>query len=606
MARENSGNPDGHGGNHSDGRGGNHSDSRGDNHSDGRGSNLPEEQEKEWTEVRRKKKNPRKEIRPIDRWKNATTLFVSNIPAAVRSQDLRAVFSEYGRVIDAVIPSRPAKSGSFFGFVRFHASQDPHLLIKSMGRVRIDNAIVGVSLPKYDREGNKIVREKVEIPRQSGSQKPIWGRKTETLENENITFRSAPFKEALTGIQTSGDCKKISLGYTVSKEVMYMQGNSVVGKVKSLESLNSIEDWVQTIEVYNTRIKYLGGLTVLICFWHRDDVNLFLKDNRKEILDFFDVFGIREGQEIEKERLAWVNIRGLPHTLCEKESYNQIGGLFGKVLSNSACSGFSNDFSQVSLCILVNEGVGCINERIEVLWNGRKWLVTAIEYTRSWAPKFISAGDNKSQSIKSPAQVINAEVSTRNDATVRVQEVSPINIRDDSMLDCNPSESQGEKEKSSSPTQTVEIPVVVISENPTVAVSENPGETSQVDVATCEAEADTSLLEQNRLKSFQYPMNINAISESLYSTGFSPPRRKKGTFKRRGRFPNGPPSNGPESPDPHGDHRPGKRLRVVEQPLKANDPGPNYLAGLENVTTPVSSAPSFPSAPPSNSRWWHA
>ncbi|KAK9078617.1 hypothetical protein SSX86_002674 [Deinandra increscens subsp. villosa] len=54
-----------------------------------------------------------------DKWDNATTFFVSNIPAGVRSHDLRAVFSAYGTIVDAVVPFRPANSGSSFGFVRF-------------------------------------------------------------------------------------------------------------------------------------------------------------------------------------------------------------------------------------------------------------------------------------------------------------------------------------------------------------------------------------------------------------------------------------------------------------------------------------------------------
>ncbi|KAK9050154.1 hypothetical protein SSX86_030875 [Deinandra increscens subsp. villosa] len=82
----------------------------------------------EWQEVKRKSSRPRHTNGNIrenrNRWMNTTTFFISNIPKGIKSQDLRSVFERYGQVADAIVPFRPAKSGSSFGFVNRQIQRD--------------------------------------------------------------------------------------------------------------------------------------------------------------------------------------------------------------------------------------------------------------------------------------------------------------------------------------------------------------------------------------------------------------------------------------------------------------------------------------------------
>ncbi|KAK9063271.1 hypothetical protein SSX86_017141 [Deinandra increscens subsp. villosa] len=377
------------------------SDGKPPENTDGHGGSVSGEGEKVndgWTEVWRQRPLYTKSTTNKDRWAHTTTFFISNVPKGVKSQELRQTFEVFGQVADAIVPFRPARSGSNFGFVRFKGVRDPSAFRSLMGKVRIQNALVGVHFPKYDREGRKILTSRPPASVAAGNMGTNNSNRSEKLKNPMPNFNTVasggPFKDALMGSKAScsGSRKQVNIGFEISKEVCYMQGNSVVGKVKSLDQLNDVEEWLRRIEVFNTDVKYVGGLTVLINFYCKDDVANFLNDKRREILEVFDVIGIWDGQDIEFERLAWLKIQGLPIAVKVKTAIDRIGELFGKILHNTANSGWEKDLSYTRLCVLVKGNVGWIDEDVDVIWCGRLYQVRVSEIPRFWLPDFLTGG----------------------------------------------------------------------------------------------------------------------------------------------------------------------------------------------------------------------
>ncbi|KAK9049470.1 hypothetical protein SSX86_031561 [Deinandra increscens subsp. villosa] len=211
-----------------------------------------------WQQVTRKHKGHWKEI---NAWrkrggKEATTFFISNIPVGVTSQTLWQTFSQHGKVVDVVVPFRKSKMGTSFGFVRIVGIGNAEEAIARMGKVVIENCIVGVSLPKFDRNGKKIRQPE----RKEGNAQPIsvehkGGGESNVGWQEQIRTGTTHYKDVVLRRTVLGGM--LDLRVSQARDVANLIGRSVFGKVKTLVALNYIEDWLNIMEVFNITVKYI-------------------------------------------------------------------------------------------------------------------------------------------------------------------------------------------------------------------------------------------------------------------------------------------------------------------------------------------------------------
>ncbi|KAJ4849138.1 hypothetical protein Tsubulata_021589 [Turnera subulata] len=82
----------------------------------------------------------RKQIQNITENQHVTNLYIQNEPLQWTVVELHFILSKCGEVNDVFIPSKRAKNGKRFGFVRFRACRDIQRLISSINLIKVGNS----------------------------------------------------------------------------------------------------------------------------------------------------------------------------------------------------------------------------------------------------------------------------------------------------------------------------------------------------------------------------------------------------------------------------------------------------------------------------------
>ena len=107
---------------------------------------------------------------------------------------------------------------------------------------------------------------------------------------------------------------------------------SLVGQLKSIDSLETagtlskLEGWPEF------RISYLGGLTILLDFTSKAVAREFLEEAEETWRDWFSLLSSWSSQVIPTNRIAVLDIQGLPIHVWNQDSAYRIGQLWGEVL----------------------------------------------------------------------------------------------------------------------------------------------------------------------------------------------------------------------------------------------------------------------------------
>ena len=99
-----------------------------------------------WTTVG----NSRGRRRASVKWEDLVSMFVSNLPELIVSDQLRLAFSSVGRVFDAFIPASSRKGRGFcFGFVRFGNLGSPLKAVGMMNGRSFVGRILEVNIARF-------------------------------------------------------------------------------------------------------------------------------------------------------------------------------------------------------------------------------------------------------------------------------------------------------------------------------------------------------------------------------------------------------------------------------------------------------------------------
>ncbi|KAJ0449519.1 hypothetical protein HanRHA438_Chr17g0840681 [Helianthus annuus] len=106
-------------------------------------------------------------------------------------------------------------------------------------------------------------------------------------------------------------------------------GRGAVGRTLGFQELRSLRASLMEAGFRGASIQYLGGLSVLIVFYSEELTSKLL--NEKEIWGrWFSSFHPWLGQALPYERIAWVNILGVPPHLVSRSVFDLIGNKYGK------------------------------------------------------------------------------------------------------------------------------------------------------------------------------------------------------------------------------------------------------------------------------------
>ncbi|GJV37238.1 RNA-directed DNA polymerase, eukaryota, nucleotide-binding alpha-beta plait domain protein, partial [Tanacetum coccineum] len=185
--------------------------------------------------------------------KISTSVFVTNFPDTLSSQELWKTCSTYGTVVDVFIPFKKSKAGKKFAFVRF---------IKVANLDRLVENLCTIWIGRFHLYANRV---RFERPPQNWSSKanhdqppkPKARSHTGAPVGSTNTFASV-LKEGLTSepvLVLDDSCieeKDLSL--------------SLMGKIKEVPAIPNLPTLIAKEGFQNVKLNYLGGMWVLFTF----------------------------------------------------------------------------------------------------------------------------------------------------------------------------------------------------------------------------------------------------------------------------------------------------------------------------------------------------
>ncbi|KAM0071399.1 hypothetical protein Hdeb2414_s0001g00024701 [Helianthus debilis subsp. tardiflorus] len=154
-------------------------------------------------------------------------------------------------------------------------------------------------------------------------------------------------------------------------------GKAAIGRALGLNDLRILKSSLSAAGFEDASIQYLGGLSVLISFKDGDSVKSLIDD--KDIWKIW-LFSLNPwiSQPLPYERIAWINILGVPPHLVSRGVFDTIGNRYGKVIQPSQFLDSDGDLTYDRLGILVNTG-NRINGAVTLSWQDKRYKVWVME-----------------------------------------------------------------------------------------------------------------------------------------------------------------------------------------------------------------------------------
>ncbi|KAJ0865821.1 hypothetical protein HanRHA438_Chr12g0544711 [Helianthus annuus] len=167
---------------------------------------------------------------------------------------------------------------------------------------------------------------------------------------------------------------------------------ALVGRVREFSVLTTLQVLLKGEQLATRKIKYLGGMNVLLIFNDDNQRDVFL--SRKVVWSkWFESMDQWKGQSFSYERIAWLKIHGVPLQLNIDPVFNVIGKKFGKVVQPAQVSDKDGDFSFVLIGVVVGDCLR-IQEEVKIQWRNKLFRVWIEEEMRDWVPECIEDDDD--------------------------------------------------------------------------------------------------------------------------------------------------------------------------------------------------------------------
>ncbi|KAJ0938354.1 putative RNA-directed DNA polymerase [Helianthus annuus] len=313
--------------------------------------------------------------------------FVTNLPEGCTPWELRKGLEGFGVISGTYVAKKRDKLGNRFGFVSFIEVKDRAALEKVLSGVKLGDSKLKVNLARFALENSGSVAQ--QEPRKYGPGAPVQAEKGAAFKSRD----GRSFRDVLGGSSYPSDSSKGGVSVASGKLVIVpdrlsafndLVGLAVVGRCVDLETLVDLDKLLRIAKVPFAKIQYLGGLSIIISFSDGDAMEGFLKARVIWGPWFFKLEGWK-GQSLPLERVAWLNLHGIPLHLLDKEVLALIGEKYGKVLHIPTAFEDSRDLSVVSVGVLVGEA-GRIGEMVSLAWKGRNFRLWVEEETEAWVP----------------------------------------------------------------------------------------------------------------------------------------------------------------------------------------------------------------------------
>ncbi|KAI3731537.1 hypothetical protein L1987_62726 [Smallanthus sonchifolius] len=194
-------------------------------------------------------------------------------------------------------------------------------------------------------------------------------------------------------------CKSITIENNIHPYPQHCIGRSVLGVAKDIQALSETRKMFNEGGFIGAGFLYVGGLTVLLCLKEAHEAIEFVLAKERVWGNFLSSAEVWDGQVVPLERIVGLKIVGIPFPVRDSNVFDQVGGLFGKIVSPSQFS-WSNADTSSGQCSILSAIEGRIDEEIELSWNNGLYKVRVTEDSNSWAPTFTG----ESSSSESPSK----------------------------------------------------------------------------------------------------------------------------------------------------------------------------------------------------------
>ncbi|KAL4568860.1 hypothetical protein LXL04_024477 [Taraxacum kok-saghyz] len=275
----------------------------------------------DWQQVRRKhnqyqRSNDDGEIRVRGSGESSLSFYVTNLPKDIKTNELWNWCATLGTVVDVYIAQKLSKMGRRFGFVRFIKNLKlDYVTCMWFGNYHVFASIA--RFPKKDRViANEPVNKKVGTQSKAGVTTGRSYAKAVSGENPPITV---PKKIV----------RSVSIGGRELTGLTDVQ-STVLAEVREPTSIPNLLNLCREEGFANLKIRYVGGLWVWISC-ETSKVCKKLRDN-VDMQGIFSKLHALHKDFVIHDRLAWVEIIGLPMCAWNPCVFKKVASIWGVVL----------------------------------------------------------------------------------------------------------------------------------------------------------------------------------------------------------------------------------------------------------------------------------
>nr|GEW77089.1 nucleotide-binding alpha-beta plait domain-containing protein [Tanacetum cinerariifolium] len=258
--------------------------------------------------------------------KISTSIFVSNFPDSFSSKDLFHACKQYNHVVDSFIPSKRAKDGKRFGFVRFINVFSVERLVNNLCMIWVGRLKLNANVAIFNKENLKSSRIVDKTAKRFNKSSHNTFHKT--VGNKDI---GNSFVNVVKGSGMSLEMESTPTIF-LDDECLNMKdlSCSLMGRVKEFTYFSNFKK-VLCNEVFDVlKISYLGELRVLIEF-KSAMVKVLFKENGGAN-SWFTVLNEAFEDFTLGGRIAWVEVEGIPFKLWSGHTFNRIASKWGKLM----------------------------------------------------------------------------------------------------------------------------------------------------------------------------------------------------------------------------------------------------------------------------------
>ncbi|PWA87455.1 RNA-directed DNA polymerase, eukaryota [Artemisia annua] len=348
------------------------------------------EKEEAWQEVQPRKNNIRRTHNGESN-KEITKFYISNLPNGCIPGDVKRILGDFGDIVGTYIARKKDKEGNRFGFVSFRRVRNVFDLEKRLNGIKMGACRLKVNIAKFAAENNGMWEKEARPNRSFEKKEEVQNKQQAKSAKVFHPAGGLSFREALDGKKKSNE--HFVAGHHVKSLVVpentsafpEVFGKTLVGRVVDVKSLVAMDRVLGDIGLAGVEIIYIGGLSLLLKFVNHDEAADFLL--RVDVWSrWFSVLDTWEGQSLPFERIAWLKILGVPLNLAVNGVYDNIAGLFGKVVHAAQASLDDGNISVVRVGVLVGEG-DVVSDYVNLRWRDKSFKVWVIEDPRDWDPE---------------------------------------------------------------------------------------------------------------------------------------------------------------------------------------------------------------------------